>query len=151
MIGETKLKNAERAWEYYTKICPAYLEDISELHRTEPYVYAQMVAGKDAAKPGEAKNSWLTGTAAWNFYAISQHILGLKPQYDGLMVEPCVPASVGDFIINRIFRGKKLEIIIKNNFNIGKVKISLNGTELKGNIIPLDKLLASNQVLVELN
>lgn len=151
MIGETKVKNAARAWEYYTKICPAYLEDISELHRTEPYVYAQMVAGKDAAKPGEAKNSWLTGTAAWNFYAISQHILGLKPQYDGLLFEPCVPASVGDFIINRIFRGKKLRIAVKNNFNAGKVKITLNGAEMEGNMIPLDKLAATNDVSVELH
>jgi cellobiose phosphorylase len=77
--------------------------------------------------------------------------LGIKPQYDGLLIEPCVPASVGDFIINRIFRGKKLEIAVKNNFNIGKVKILLNVDEIKGNFISFDKLEATNKVLVELN
>jgi len=151
MIGETKIGNAERAWDYYTKICPAYLEDISELHKTEPYVYAQMVAGKDAAKPGEAKNSWLTGTAAWNFYAISQHILGVKPQYDGLVIEPCVPESVGNFQINRIFRGKKIQIKVINQFKTGKVKLTLNGNPLKGNLIPLELMVENNEVMVELN
>ena len=151
MIGETKIGNAERAWDYYTKICPAYLEDISELHKTEPYVYAQMVAGKDAAKPGEAKNSWLTGTAAWNFYAISQYILGIKPQYDGLLIEPCVPETLGNFAINRIFRDKKLEIKIINEFKTGKVRITLNGKPLQGNLIPLELMQDNNQVIVELN
>ncbi|MBN1456889.1 MAG: hypothetical protein JW912_03450, partial [Sedimentisphaerales bacterium] len=92
VIAETMIGRGERAFEYYRKISPSYLEDIAELHRTEPYVYAQMIAGKDAHKPGEAKNSWLTGTAAWNFYAISQYILGIKPDYDGLLIEPCIPA-----------------------------------------------------------
>jgi cellobiose phosphorylase len=151
MIGETKIGNAERAWDYYTKICPAYLEDISELHKTEPYVYAQMVAGKDAAKPGEAKNSWLTGTAAWNFYAISQYILGIKPQYDGLLIEPCVPETLGNFAVNRIFRDKKLEIKVINEFKTGKVAITLNGKPLQGNLIPLELMQENNQVIVELN
>ena len=91
MIGETVVGNGDRAWEYYRKICPSYLEDISDLHKTEPYVYAQMIAGKDAFKPGEAKNSWLTGTASWNFYAITQYILGIQPDYDGLLIDPCIP------------------------------------------------------------
>jgi cellobiose phosphorylase len=151
MIGETKIGNAERAWDYYTKICPAYLEEISELHKTEPYVYAQMVAGKDAAKPGEAKNSWLTGTASWNFYAITQHILGIKPQYDGLLIEPCVPKSLGNFTINRIFRGKKLEIRVKNQFKTGRIVIVLNGKPLQVNLIPLELMLENNEVIVELN
>lgn len=151
MIGETKIGNAERAWEYYTKICPAYLEDISELHRTEPYVYAQMVAGKDAAKPGEAKNSWLTGTAAWNFYAISQHILGIKPQYDGMLIEPCIPASVGDFSIQRKFRGKLLKMDFRNNYNKGEVSITLNGMKLKTAYVPLDQLEDTNSLIIEIN
>lgn len=151
MIGETKIGNAERAWEYYTKICPAYLEDISELHRTEPYVYAQMVAGKDAAKPGEAKNSWLTGTAAWNFYAISQHILGIKPQYDGILIEPCIPASVGDFSIQRKFRGKLLKMDFRNNYSKGEVTITLNGMKLKTAYVPLDQLEDTNSLIIEIN
>ncbi|MGB4414746.1 MAG: glycosyl transferase [Paludibacter sp.] len=150
MIGETKIGRAERAWEYYTKICPAYLEEISELHKTEPYVYAQMVAGKDAAKPGEAKNSWLTGTAAWNFYAISQHILGIKPQYNGLMIEPCVPKLLGDYTITRKFRGKLLKISVVNNYSTGGVSITLNRQPVKGNVIPLELLNEINEVLVEL-
>jgi len=155
MIGETKIGNAKRAWDYYTKICPAYLEEISELHKTEPYVYAQMVAGKDAAKPGEAKNSWLTGTASWNFHAITQHILGIKPQYDGLVIEPCIPKSVGDFIINRKFRGMILKIRVINNYSKGNVSISIsiNGKMIDGNMIPIGLMVVDeiNEVLVELN
>jgi cellobiose phosphorylase len=85
------LGHGDKAFEYYQKIAPAYLEEISDLHKTEPYVYAQMIAGKDAFKPGEAKNSWLTGTAAWNYYAITQYILGIKPEYNGLSINPCIP------------------------------------------------------------
>ena len=84
IIGETVLGRGDYAWDYYRKICPSYTEFRSDLHKVEPYVYSQMVAGKDAARPGEAKNSWLTGTAAWNWYAITQYILGIKPSYDGL-------------------------------------------------------------------
>lgn len=151
MIGETKVKNANRAFDYYKKIAPAYLQEIQELHRTEPYVYSQMIAGKDAYLPGEAKNSWLTGTAAWNFYAIAQHILGIKPQYDGLLIEPCIPAEVGDFIIRRKFRGKLLTIKIVNNFGKGDVDIILNGKTLPTAIIPLELLSDKNEVIVHLN
>ena len=91
MIAETVIGRGDKAFDYYKRIAPAYVEDISEVHRTEPYVYSQMVAGKDARGiAGEAKNSWLTGTAAWNFVAISQHMLGIRPDYDGLIVSPCL-------------------------------------------------------------
>ena len=90
IIGETVLGRGDYAWEYYRKICPSYTEEHSALHKVEPYVYSQMIAGKDAAVPGEAKNSWLTGTAAWNWYAITQYILGVKPAYDGLQIDPCI-------------------------------------------------------------
>jgi cellobiose phosphorylase len=93
----------------------------------------------------------LTGTAAWNFYAISQHILGIKPQYDGLLIEPCVPETLGNFAVNRIFRDKKLEIKIINQFKTGKVRITLNGKPLQGNLIPLELMQDNNQVIVELN
>ena len=114
MIGETVMGNGDRAWEYYSKICPAYLEDISELHKTEPYVYSQMIAGKDAYKPGEAKNSWLTGTASWNFYAITQYILGIQPDYDGLNIDPCIPKNWKGFKISRKFRGTHYKIEVQN-------------------------------------
>jgi cellobiose phosphorylase len=110
MIGETVVGNGDRAWDYYKKICPSYLEDISELHKTEPYVYAQMVAGKDSFKPGEAKNSWLTGTASWNFYAVSQYMLGIRPEYDGLLIDPCIPTDWKGFNAVRKFRGATYHI-----------------------------------------
>ncbi len=133
MIGETLVGNGDRAFEYYSKIAPSYLEEISDLHKTEPYVYAQMVAGKDAFKPGEAKNSWLTGTAAWNFYAISQYILGIRPDYDGLVVDPCIPKSWEGFTIHRKFRGADYTIIVSNPNKVSKgvKKLLVDGKEAK--------------------
>ena len=96
-ISETVIGRGDRAFEIYQKTCPAYVEEFSEIHRTEPYVYSQMIAGRDAAFFGEAKNSWLTGTAAWTFVNISQHILGLLPTHEGLSVDPCIPHDFGDF------------------------------------------------------
>lgn len=140
MIGETVLGRGDQAWDYYQKICPAYLEDISELHKTEPYVYSQMIAGKDAFKPGEAKNSWLTGTAAWNYYAITQYILGVRPTYNGLEVDPCIPTDWKEFKITRKFRGATYHIEIKNPNGVSKgVKaLTVNGETLEGNIIPIN-------------
>jgi cellobiose phosphorylase len=139
MIGETVAGNGDRAWEYYKKICPSYLEDISELHKTEPYVYAQMVAGKDSFKPGEAKNSWLTGTASWNFYAVTQYMLGIRPEYDGLCIDPCLPRDWKEFRVKRKFRGSVYDIIVKNNNGGSKGLVSLeaDGKKINGNIVPL--------------
>jgi cellobiose phosphorylase len=152
IIGETVIGRGDQAWEYYQKICPSYLEDISDLHKTEPYVYAQMVAGKDAFKPGEAKNSWLTGTASWNFYAISQYILGIKPDYDGLMIDPCIPKEWDGFEITRKFRGATYEIKVvnKNHVNKGIAKVVVDGQEQKSNILPIFKSGGTHSVVVEL-
>ncbi len=120
MIGETVIGRGEKAWEYYRKICPAWLEEISALHKTEPYVYAQMIAGTDAARPGEAKNSWLTGTASWNFYAVSQYILGIRPEYRGLTVDPCLPAAWEGFEVTRRFRGATYCIRVTNPNHVSK-------------------------------
>lgn len=149
MIGETVRGRGDRAWEYFRKICPAYTEHISDLHKVEPYVYAQMIAGKDAFRPGEAKNSWLTGTAAWNFYTISQYILGIQPTYEGLRIEPCIPADWENFSVKRKFRGAQYNIELKNpNGKMkGVSKVLLNGVEISGNIIPLFD--AGNVVNVE--
>lgn len=148
MIGETMIGRGDRAWEYYKKICPSYLEEISQLHRTEPYVYAQMIAGKDAFKPGEAKNSWLTGTASWNFYAITRYILGIRPQYDGLMVDPCIPNSWTGFEVIRKFRGATYRIVVSNPSNVSKgvAGIVVDGKRIEGNIIPI---MAEGNYLVE--
>lgn len=139
MIGETVVGNGKRAYEYYSKIAPAYLQDIQELHKTEPYVYSQMIAGKDAFKPGEAKNSWLTGTAAWNFYAITQYILGVKPHYNGLEISPCVPVELGNFSIQRKFRGAIYKIEVKLVGNKGNTvkSVVVNGKPITGNIVPV--------------
>ena len=139
IIGETLLGRGEQAWEYFRKICPAYLEDISELHKTEPYVYSQMIAGKDAYKPGEAKNSWLTGTAAWNFYAISQYILGIRPGYNGLEIDPCIPPDWKSFEARRKFRGSTFDIQVNNPNAVSKgvKELRINGKVESGNMIPL--------------
>lgn len=139
MIGETLVGNGNRAWEYYRKICPSYLEDISELHKTEPYVYAQMIAGKDAFKPGEAKNSWLTGTAAWNFYTITQFILGVQPDYDGLKIDPCIPADWKGYKVTRKFRGATYSIEVKNpdGKSKGVKEVTIDGKTQTSNMVPL--------------
>jgi len=139
MIGETVRGRGDRAWDYFRKICPAYTEHISDLHKVEPYVYAQMIAGKDAFRPGEAKNSWLTGTAAWNFYTISQYILGIQPTYEGLRIEPCIPAEWKTFSVKRKFRGAQYHIEVKNpNGRMkGVASLTVDGKTIEGNIIPL--------------
>ena len=148
MIGETLLGRGDRAYDYYKKIAPSFLEEISDLHKTEPYVYAQMIAGKDAFRPGEAKNSWLTGTAAWNYYAITQYILGIQPDYDGLVVDPCIPESWDSFSITRIFRGAIYQIMIKNPDHVSKgVKsITLNEKTLDDLIVPICAAGTENKV-----
>lgn len=139
MIGETVLGRGDEAWEYFKKICPSYLEDISELHKTEPYVYAQMIAGKDAFKPGEAKNSWLTGTAAWNFYTISQYILGIRPELNGLRIDPCIPSKMKGFKVSRKFRGATYQIEVKNPKGVckGVKQIAIDDRIIEGNLIPV--------------
>lgn len=138
IIGETVLGRGDYAWDYFKKICPSYTEDKSELHKVEPYVYCQMIAGKDAYKPGEAKNSWLTGTAAWNYYTITQFILGIKPAYKGLEINPCIPADWKGFTVNRKFRGAEYTITVKNESGAmkGVKQIVLDGKAIEGNIIP---------------
>jgi cellobiose phosphorylase len=139
IIGETVLGRGDRAWEYFRKICPSYSEAISDLHKVEPYVYAQMIAGKDAFRPGEAKNSWLTGTAAWNFYTISQYILGIRPSYDGLIIDPCIPPEWEHYRVTRRFRGSTYHITVKNPERRmkGVKAITLNGEPITDNVVPL--------------
>ncbi|MEP7285355.1 MAG: glycosyl transferase [Chloroflexota bacterium] len=136
MIAETIIGRPDYAFDYYKKIAPAYIEDISEIHRTEPYVYSQMVAGKDAVRHGEAKNSWLTGTAAWNFVAISQYILGIKPDYDGLLVKPCLSTEITGFSVVRKCRGAEYRITVTNRTGGRTVKLKVNGQPIEGVIIP---------------
>ncbi len=149
-IAETVIGRGNRAWQVYTRTCPAYIEDISEIHRTEPYVYSQMIAGKDAPNFGEAKNSWLTGTAAWTFLNVSQYILGIRPEYDGLVIDPCIPSSLEGFEVKRDFRGVTYHITVKNPAHVEKgIKaLSVNGVTLEGNQIPVS-MVTGKEVTVE--
>ena len=137
-IAETVIGRGDRAFEIYRKTCPAYVEEFSEIHRTEPYVYSQMVAGKDAKFHGEAKNSWLTGTAAWTFVNISQHILGVYPTHQGLSIDPCVPKGFGDFELTRKFREGTYNIKVVNPDNVEKgiKSITVDGVAIDGCVVP---------------
>ncbi len=138
IIGETVLGRGDYAWDYFRKICPSYTEFRSDLHKVEPYVYSQMIAGKDAARPGEAKNSWLTGTAAWNWYAIAQYILGIKPAYNGLEIDPCICSQWKEYTVRRRFRGGIYEITVQNPDGVckGVREMYLDGQKIEGNIVP---------------
>ncbi len=137
-IAETVVGRGNRAFEIYKRTCPAYIEDISEIHRTEPYVYSQMIAGADAKFHGEAKNSWLTGTAAWTFVNISQYILGLYPTHKGLSIDPCVPTGFGDFTLTRSYRGASytIEVLNPNNVEKGIASLEVDGVKVEGTVIP---------------
>ena len=135
--AETVLGHGARAFETYRKICPAYLEPVSEIHRTEPYVYSQMVAGKDAPTFGEAKNSWLTGTAAWTFVSISQAILGVQPELDGLRIDPCIPPEWKQLTLTRRFRGAQYRITVDNpdGAEHGVRELYVDGVRQSGNLL----------------
>ncbi len=150
-IAETVLGRGDRAFDIYKKTCPAYVEDISEIHRTEPYVYSQMVAGRDAKFHGEAKNSWLTGTAAWTFVNISQYILGIYPTHKGLSVDPCVPSGFGGFTLTRKFRGATYHITVENSgVQKGVKELIVDGRIVAGNVIPFEEGKTEYNVTVKM-
>ena len=137
VCAEAVLGHGDRAFQVYARTAPAYIEDISEIHRTEPYVYSQMIAGKDAPSFGEGKNSWLTGTAAWTFLSISQAILGVVPTLDGLKVDPCIPAAMKGFTVSRRYRGATYEITVENpnGAQYGVKSVTVDGVAQSGNVI----------------
>ena len=137
IFAETVMGHGGRAFELYKKTCPAFLEDISDIHRTEPYVYCQMVAGKDAPGFGEGKNSWLTGTAAWTFTVLTQGILGIKPDHEGLLIDPCIPSHVREYKVNRYFRGCMYHITVLNpdGHEKGVRRMIVDGKEKEPGII----------------
>jgi cellobiose phosphorylase len=150
IIAETMLGRGGRAFDYYTRIAPAYREAISDVHRMEPYVYSQMIAGKDSKRHGEAKNSWLTGTAAWNFVAVSQYIMGVRAELDGLRVDPCIPAEWDGFTVKRKFRNAWYEITVKNPGHVSKGvrSVTIDGKEAAGNVLPVYTDTATHTILV---
>ena len=138
VCAEAELGHGDRAFEVYRRTAPAYLEDISDIHRTEPYVYSQMIAGRDAPSFGEAKNSWLTGTAAWSFAGISQAILGVIPTLDGLRIDPCIPARVKSYTVTRRYRGATYVIKVENPDGVqqGLRALYADGQLLEGALLP---------------
>ena len=140
ICAEAQVGRGDKAFEYYSKIAPAYREEkYSDLHRTEPYVYAQMIAGKDAKRHGEAKNSWLTGTAAWNFVAVSQYMLGIQPDWQGLKLDPSIPHAWDGFKVVRQYRGATYAIEFKNPDHVckGIKSITVDGKAIDGNVLPV--------------
>jgi len=139
MVAEARLGRGDRAFDYYSRINPSARETMSDVHRCEPYVYSQMMAGRDAPTHGEAKNSWLTGTAAWNLVAITQWILGVRADYDGLRVEPCIPSNWDGFTVTRKFRGATYIITVRNPQHVcrGVKQIKVDGQSTAGNRLPI--------------
>ncbi len=133
-LAYARLHNREKAYETYMRNCPANIESVSEIHRTEPYVYSQTIAGRSAKNYGEAKNSWLTGTAAWSFVAASQGILGIQPHYDGLEINPCLPTKIGQCVVQRRFRGTQYLITIVNHGG-NNVRITVDGEPVEGCLV----------------
>ena len=139
----------DQAFKYYSEIAPAFTEETSDLHKTEPYVYGQMIGGKDAGSDigrpgknfGQGKNSWLTGTAAWNMVAISQYILGIAPDFDGLRIDPSIPSAWDGLSANRQYRGAMYNIKVTNPDHVckGVKKMIVNGREVAGNIVPIEE------------
>lgn len=151
IIGETVAGRGNDAWNHYTKILPSYVEEkYQTLHKVEPYVNCQMVAGKDAAKPGEGKNSWLTGTAAWMWYTVSEFILGIKPDYEGLNIDPCLPSTAHEYEVTRKFRGGEYHIVVKNpeGREKGVKQITVDGKVIDGTIVPC--LEGKHEVIVQM-
>jgi cellobiose phosphorylase len=150
MIAEAMQGHGDAAFDYYRRINPSAREEISDLHRCEPYVYAQMIAGRDAPSHGEAKNSWLTGTAAWNYVAVTQWILGLRPTFSGLQIDPCIPAEWDGFSAAREFRGTRYQIEVQNPGHVqcGVRQVRVDGQAIAGNILPLFNDEQTHQVEV---
>jgi cellobiose phosphorylase len=148
MIAEARVGHGDRAFDYYLRINPSAREEISDQHRCEPYVYAQMIAGRDAPTHGEAKNSWLTGTAAWNFVAVTQWILGIRPDHDGLRLDPCLPRDWGGFDAVRRYRGATYRITVRRAGGAGEgarvaagpggiTELVVDGRPVAGNLVPV--------------
>ncbi len=135
IVASTIVGDAERALDYHLRINPSAREAISDVHRSEPYVYAQTIAGREAPTFGEAKNSWLTGTAAWSYVAVTQWILGIRPDHDGLRIDPCLPSSWNGFTARRRFRGATYEITVQGSGRVRRLVV--DGRDVEGNLVPV--------------
>ena len=141
VIAETRLGRVDNAMKYYRQLLPPTKDRIQDVHRAEPYVYAQAIASEEHRDFGFARNSWLTGAATWNFVAGTQYILGIRPAYSGLMVDPCIPKDWGKYEVTRKFRGSNYHIVVKNPRHLSKgvSSVTVNGKKIAGNIIPAQR------------
>ena len=152
IIAETLLGHGDRAYEYFRAYLPAAYNTRAEIRGIEPYVYCQFTHSKYSPRAGASRIPWLSGSAAWSYFAATQYILGLRPEYEGLRIDPCIPSAWKGFKMTRVFRGKRLNVEVRNPAGVqkGVNQLVLNGTLLEGNLIPAEKLLAENQVVVEM-
>jgi cellobiose phosphorylase len=152
VIAETMLGRADIAMKYYRQLLPTTKDQIQDIHKAEPYIYAQAIASAEHRDFGFARNSWLTGAATWNYVAATQYILGIKPTYSGLQINPCIPKEWGEYKVTRKFRGAEYKIVVKNPNGVSKgvASITVNGKKVKGDIIPPQSSKKVNEVEVVL-
>jgi cellobiose phosphorylase len=152
VMAETLLGHGDLAYQYFRAYLPAAYNTCAEVREIEPYVYCQFTHSRYSPRFGASRVPWLSGSAAWSFFAATQYILGLQPQYDGIRIDPCIPSAWKEFKMTRIFRGRKLSVEVKNPSGAqkGVTKLVLNGKLMEGNLIPAEELLAENQVEVEM-
>jgi N,N'-diacetylchitobiose phosphorylase len=152
IIAETMLGHGDQAFKYYRAFMPAAYNTKAEIRQIEPYVNCQFTHSKYSPRFGASRLPWLSGSAAWSYYAATQYILGIQPDYDGLRIDPCIPSSWNEFSVTRRFREKHFDIKVKNKSRVqkGVKKLIVNGEELSGNLIPIDKMKDQNEVVVEM-
>jgi cellobiose phosphorylase len=152
VMAETLLGHGDLAYEYFRAYLPAAYNQRAEIRQIEPYVYCQFTHSKYSPRFGASRVPWLSGSAAWSYFAATQFILGVQPEYGGLRIDPCVPSTWKEFRMTRVFRGRKLTVEVRNPLGAqkGVKKLVLNGEQLAGNFIPAESLLAENHAFVEM-
>lgn len=148
VMAECMLGNGNRAYEYLRAATPAAYNTRAEIRQTEPYVQAQTTYSASSPRAGNTRTSWLTGAAAWFYHSATQYVLGLQPGPDGLRIDPCIPSQWDGFSVRRIFRSHAIEIIVHNPAHVckGVARMTLNGQEIPGNLIPANSLGETNRV-----
>jgi N,N'-diacetylchitobiose phosphorylase len=150
VIAKAMLGRGDQAYDLYRKFMPSAYNTKAELREIEPYVYNQFIHSKYSPRYGAGRLPWLSGTASWAYYTITQYILGIQPDYAGLKIDPCMPSKWKEIKITRVFRKKNFNIVIKNPNGVqkGVKRLTLNGEEISGNLIPPERMKEENEVLV---
>jgi cellobiose phosphorylase len=150
VMAETMLGHGERAYRYLRAYLPAAFNERAEIREIEPYVVSQSTHARASAKHGASRIPWLSGAATWTCFAITQHVLGIRPEVNGLRIDPCIPSTWKGFEVERRFRGKAVSITVRNDAGVekGVARVILNGTPLEGNLVPAGALEATNTVEV---